>query len=548
MNTPKIVLTLALACLTTPTFSKTLGHKKETILVKFKAHLTEEKIAKKLEKIKAKVDKKIDGPNVHILKLPPGLSEKLAADTMNADSEVEFAELDQLTNLDATTPTDTNFNSQWGLQKIQAPEAWDLTSGSSSITIAILDTGVEPTHPDLKASLVPGYNTVSNNTDTIPIHPHGTRVAGVAAAIGNNGIGVAGVCWNCKIMPMKISNASDGSAYWSDIAEAITWATNNGARVANASYACWNSSTVLSSAAYMKSKGGVFVASAGNDSTTYSSPAYPKDLLVVSASDTSDNLYSWSSRGIILTNSAPGNVYTTNVGGGYTSASGTSFSAPMTAGVVALVLSKNPTLTGDQAMTIIKNGSDDLGLVGYDSNHGYGRLNALRAVELAGQPQPTNGACGSANGQTFSSIPTANLCSVGTASAVTLVTNQYKWSCSGISGGLTAYCLANYQAPDTIAPSAPSNLQASVSLIKSGNGKKATTVSAVNLSWGAASDNVGVKSYIVLRNGTQIASIASLTYQDKTVVSGATYSYAIIAVDAAGNKSIASNSVSVTAR
>lgn len=548
MKTSKLTLAITLACLSAPTYSKALGHKKETILVKFKSHVTEDKIAKKLEKLKAKIEKKIAGPNVHIVKLPPGLSEKLAAEAMKADSEVEFAELDQLAKLEATTPTDTSFNNQWGLQKIQAPEAWDLTTGSSSITIAILDTGVEATHPDLKANLVPGYNTVSNNTDTAPIHSHGTLVAGVAAAVGNNGIGVSGVCWNCKIMPLKVSNASDGVAYWSDIAEAITWASNNGARVANASYGCWNSSSVLSSAAYMKSKGGVFVASAGNDSTTYNTPAYPKDLLVVSASTSSDTLYSWSSRGIILTNSAPGNVYTTTLNGGYTGANGTSFAAPMTAGVVALILAKNPTLTADQAMNIIKTGSDDLGLAGYDSEHGYGRLNALRAVELAGQPQPTNGACGSANGQTFTTKPTANLCSSGQASTVTLATNQYKWSCSGLSGGLTAYCLANYQAPDTVAPSAPSSLQAIASLTTTGRGKKATTVSTVNLSWNASTDNVGVKSYLVYKNGAQIASISTLSYQDKSLVGGSTYNYSVIAVDAAGNKSLASNSVSVIAK
>lgn len=548
MKTTKVAMALTLACLSVPTFSKALGHRKETILVKFKSTVSEDKISKKLEKLKAKIEKKIDGSNVHIVKLPPGLSEKLAAETMKGDLEVEFAEVDQLVPLDATTPTDTSFNSQWGLQKIQAPEAWDITSGSSSIIIAILDTGVEPTHPDLQANLVPGFNTASNSTNTVPITPHGTRVAGVAAAIGNNGIGVSGVCWNCKIMPMRVTDKTDGVAYWSDIAEAITWAANNGARVANASYGCWNSSTVLSSAAYMKSKGGVFVASAGNDSTNYSSPAYPKDLLVVSGSEPSDSLYSWSSRGIILTNSAPGNVYTTNTGGGYTSASGTSFAAPMTAGVVALVLSRNPSLTADQAMNAVKSGADDLGIVGYDSDHGYGRLNALRAVELAGQPQPTNGACGSANGKTFSSTPTANLCSSGSASTVTLVSNQYKWSCAGLSGGLTAYCLANYQAPDTIAPSSPSNLQASATLTTTGKGKKSTSVPTINLTWGAASDNVGVTSYLVLRNGSQIASISSLSYQDRSVVSGSTYSYSIIAVDAAGNKSVASNGVSVVAR
>src|SRR5439155_6843873 len=184
--------------------------------------------------------------------------------------------------------------SEWHLTTINAPTAWDTATGSG-ITIAILDTGVDGTHPDLAAHMVSGWNFYDNNSDTSDVYGHGTLVAGTAAAVVNNGVGVAGVAGNASIMPVRISDPT-GYAYWSTVASGLTWAADHGARVANISYSVAGSSTVISAANYFRSKGGVVAVSAGNtgalDSTSPTS-----SMLVVSATDSSNGVASFSTYG-----------------------------------------------------------------------------------------------------------------------------------------------------------------------------------------------------------------------------------------------------------
>jgi thermitase len=306
---------------------------------------------------------------------------------LQRNPNIEFAEPDVILEPGAS-PNDPYFDSQWHLAKIQAPLAWDVTQGSSGVIIAILDTGVDGTHPDLAAKLVPGWNTYDNNSNSSDVFGHGTAVAGTAAALSDNGQGVAGVAWNSPIMPVRISDAS-GYGYYSTIASGLNWAANHGAKVANISYAVTGSSSVRSAAQYFQSKGGIVVASAGNDALFDSAPDNPY-IITVSATSSSDSLPSWSNTGNSIDVSAPGlSIYTTARGGGYVRKSGTSFSAPITAGVAALVLAAQPNLSSAQVTQILKDSSDDIGTAGFDSNFGYGRVNAWKAVAMAGNTVAT---------------------------------------------------------------------------------------------------------------------------------------------------------------
>ena len=282
-------------------------------------------------------------------------------------------------------PNDDKYDSQWHLPKIQAPSGWDLSLGSSSVPIAIIDSGVDPDHPELSGKLMQGKNILDGSTDTHDVLGHGTAVAGSAAAISDNDQGVAGVAWNNPIMPLVVLS-SDNWAYYSDIASAITYAADNGAKVMNISIAGSSSSWTLQNAVdYAWGKGAVIIAAAANEST--STPYYPAacdNVVAVAATDSNDNLASFSNYGDWIDLSAPGtSIVTTNNGGGYGSWYGTSFSSPITAGVAALMFSENPGLTNTDLVSLLNSSTDDLGASGFDSTYGHGRVNAYQAVLAA---------------------------------------------------------------------------------------------------------------------------------------------------------------------
>jgi thermitase len=357
------------------------------VLVKFRDQVLPAHAANIIAALGARDADEIPNIGVHIVDLPYQASEKAFVERFQGQAEVEFAELDFVAAPDGITPNDPSYTSEWHLTKIAGPTAWSSTTGSSNVTIAILDTGCDPTHPDLASKYVPGWNTYDNNSDTHDVYGHGTAVAGTAAAASNNGTGVASVAWGCEIMPMRISD-TNGYGYGSTISKALTWAADHGARVANISYRMDFSSSVTTAAQYFMSKGGVVTMSAGNESTVSTAVDNPY-ILVVSASDSSDNLASWSNTGTNLDLAAPGvNIYTTMNGGGYGGWSGTSFSAPIVAGVAGLVLSANSALSAQQVQDILKQSADDLGTSGWDSKYGWGRVNAARAVSLATGSNP----------------------------------------------------------------------------------------------------------------------------------------------------------------
>jgi len=325
---------------------------------------------------------KIPNIGVDVIDLPEGAAEEQIVDLFNGMLEVEFAELDQIVKPAQMTPNDPMYSDEWQLARIDAPTAWNTVTGSSSVTIAILDTGVDGTHEDLAAKMVPGWNFYNNNSNTTDVYGHGTKVAGTAAASSNNSLGVASVAWDCRIMPIRISDTA-GNATYSAMASGLNWAADHGARVANISYIASTSSTVRTAAQYFQSKGGVVVSSAGNNSTFDSSADNPY-ILTVSATDQTDALSYFSNTGNNIDIAAPEGADTTQMGGGYTYAGGTSISAPIVAGVAALVISANPALSGSQVQDILKQNADDLGPSGWDPSYGSGRVNASRAVRAAG--------------------------------------------------------------------------------------------------------------------------------------------------------------------
>ena len=344
------------------------------------------KLRSVLAKHKLKTTGKLVNGRVIRAKAGTGIQfeEDLAAELL-ATGAVDFAEPNYAIKATGTA-NDPGFGNQWFLPNISAPTAWDTTTGSSNVIVAILDSGCDPTHTDLTPNYIAGWNFYDNNSDTSDVQGHGTAVAGCVGAAGNNGNGIASVSWSSKLMPVRIAynNAGEAWAYYSTIAQGMQWAIDHGAKIQNCSYVgVCGSSTILSSAQYVHDHGGLFVVSAGNDNVD---PGFAANanVIVVAGTDENNNKASFSDFGAFITVTAPANnIYTTTNGGGYGWWYGTSFASPITAGVLALEWAANPGLKNDDLRSILIQTCDDLGTAGYDTTFGYGKVNAANAVARA---------------------------------------------------------------------------------------------------------------------------------------------------------------------
>ncbi len=241
------------------------------------------------------------------------------------------------------TPNDPEYPGQAAaLEQVRAPEAWDYVQGKSTATIAIIDTGVDGTHSDLSSKVLAGKNTITDASLSAGAdsddNGHGTNVAGVAAAAGNNGVGVAGVDWRAQVVPIKAFDSS-GSATTSDVIEAISYAVDAGAHVISMSFGRSTESAALTAAIDSAwSRGLVLVSASGNDATSsVSFPAANEHVIAVGSVASSDTRSSFSNYGGGLDLMAPGeSIYTTKDGGGYKTISGTSLATPFVAGAVTV--------------------------------------------------------------------------------------------------------------------------------------------------------------------------------------------------------------------
>lgn len=357
-----------------------LGNLSGGLLIKFKPGVSEEYKENLLASWGLEIKDEI--PQIQVLKVSASQeSLQCIKSGLLSNPLIDFVEED-FKIPPTIIPNDQYYSSQWHLEKISAPQAWDISKGDSNVIIAVLDSGVDPNHPDLSSKLLQGYNFYDNNYNTTDVYGHGTKVAGVAAALTNNAIGVSSIGWQCSIMPLRVTD-TNGYAYSSLLTKALVYAADRGAKVAVISFAIYGGSMISDAAKYFMDKGGLVVAAGGNDNTNHTDSNNPY-IISVSATTSSDSRASFSSYGPYIDLSAPGSsIYTTIRGGSYGSVSGTSFSAPLTAGLAALIFSANPSLTPTQVEQIMESTALDLGDPGYDVYYGYGRIDALGALTQA---------------------------------------------------------------------------------------------------------------------------------------------------------------------
>ncbi len=300
------------------------------------------------------------------------------------DKNIEYAEEDHVAK-SLEVPNDPYFPKQWGLSMIQAPSAWNATHGSGSVDIAIVDTGVDGDHPDLSSKIISSADcTISANcieVSSVDDNGHGTHVAGIAGALTNNGIGIAGTGYNTNLVSVKVLDSS-GSGYYSWVANGIIWAADHGAKVINLSLGGTSPSTTLLNAInYAWNKGAVIVAAAGNSNSSQRLyPAYYSNSIATAATDTNDKKASFSSFGSWVDVAAPGvSIFSTYNNGDYATLSGTSMATPFISGVSGLIFGQHPDWTNSQVRNKIQSTSDPVS--GTGTYWTYGRINACAAVD-----------------------------------------------------------------------------------------------------------------------------------------------------------------------
>ena len=403
------------------------------LLIGFKADVSAGEQQALLKKIGASEKRKFKKINGALAKLRPELVDA-ALEQLRNDKRVRYAEPNFVFQTDAAT-NDPFYDRLWGLENtgqsvagypgspdadIDAPEAWSITGGSTAVTVAVIDTGVDHAHPDLSAAIWinPGENCSGcrtdgrdnegngyvddwrgwdfANADNDPAddNGHGTHVAGTIGAVGDNGIGVTGVARSVRLMPLKFLTAA-GSGTAADAISAILYASQQGADVLNNSWGGEEYSQALADAvAVTDSRGQLFVAAAGNDSSDNdSAPTYPSsfeypNVISVAATDNSDELAWFSNAGRSSVDlAAPGQeIYSTWPGGGYVSLSGTSMAAPHVSGAAALAKGAFPSATGLGLKALLLDTADPKTSLS-DLTASGGRLNAAGAVGCADAPK-----------------------------------------------------------------------------------------------------------------------------------------------------------------
>lgn len=487
---------------------------------------------------------------------------------LRADPNVEYAEPNYIRRAKAV-PNDEYYRFQWHYPLINLPAAWDITTGSNTVTVAVIDTGVLHGHPDLQGKLLPGYDFISNaasardgnGPDNNPEDEgdaetpgggssfHGTHVAGTVSAASNDGIGVAGVAWNARIMPLRVLGVGGGTSF--DITQAVLYAAGlanssgtlpaQRADIINLSLGGGGSSQAEQNIYNQaRAAGVIIVAAAGNEATaTPSYPASYNGVVSVSAVSINRTLASYSNFGASIDIAAPGGDAGDANGDGYvdrvlsTSAddtsgqveynyqfhNGTSMAAPHVAGVFALMKSVNPALTPDEIDTLLAAGrlTVDIGAAGRDNSFGHGLVDALKAVQAAqsggGGTAPavlvsSASAFNFAPGNSSDTFTAAN--GGGGTLAVTSVELTPAGSWLSVTPPAAASGLGTYTVNVNRTGLAPGAYSGSIALVSAANTVTIPVVMQVSAGGTTVSSDLG-QQYILLVNADTLATVYQVT-------------------------------------
>lgn len=361
------------------------SHKDGEVVIRIKPGFTAQNAA---EVINAGVKKTftIGEMKYAVLTLVAGTTVQDALNKLEGNKAIDYVEPNFIYKA-SIVPNDPEYSTrQYCHQRMDSEQAWNTTTGSSSVVIAIVDTGVNGLHPEFTGRMTSGYDEVNNiplsGNENSDDYGHGTHVAGIAAATGNNGVGVAGVDWNCRIMPIKVLDSS-GSGSNDTISQGIEFAANNGANVINMSLGGKGLSKSIEDAINLANKNGVaVVASMGNSGTTsVEYPAASQGVIGVGSSNAMDEVSFYSTKGYYISVCAPGEeIISTSMEGSYVTFSGTSMASPQVAGAVSLLLAANPGWTTNQIRSQLEGTADNIMGTGYNSSSGYGRINLANAL------------------------------------------------------------------------------------------------------------------------------------------------------------------------
>lgn len=393
MKTRLIIIGLVAACAVGASAAITGEHAPGQLVIKFKPGMGVAKQAAN-QAMGARILNENRAIGTTTIRLPTGTDTERAMNYYRSLTSVEYAEPNYIYRA-LVVPNDPNFNTrQWAPQRIQMPAAWDIHRGDPGTVIAIIDTGVQADHPDLIGKVLPGRDFVDNDNDANDLNGHGTHCAGNAAAMTNNGVGIAGIAWDCSILPVRVLGAGGGGTL-DGIVNGITWSADNGAHILSLSLGGPSpAQALLDACRYAYQRNCTLFAAAGNNNSSqrFYPAGFDEYVIAVGSTNRDDGKSSFSNFGADWVDiAAPGGagegadpqkeIYATWIGSGYAATFGTSMACPVAAGVGALVRSVlGPTATNVQVRNIIESTCDPVG-----NWVSRGRVNGRRALEAASQ-------------------------------------------------------------------------------------------------------------------------------------------------------------------
>ncbi|MGE0825215.1 MAG: S8 family serine peptidase [Candidatus Binatia bacterium] len=359
---------------------------KREVLVRFDPQMSADQIKEKIARLNSEVISQTGSFGLYHLLIPESESVTDFIQKHENDPNLRLLEPNPIVTVEPVTPVanDPLFPVQWGLERIEAPQAWAHLSGTAGVTVAIIDSGIDSNHPDLRGKVIPGWNAIDQNDDTRDQHGHGTALAGIIAANMNDAIGMAGVCPHCPLLPVKVLDEA-GEGTYAQVIAGILWAAERKPQVINFSLGSYGYSRFLADAVEQAyNAGAVLVAAAGNEATAAALyPAALPHVISVSGTDSADHFWTGSNYGARIDMAAPAlNILSLDAGSGYLLATGTSFSAAHVSGVAALLRTQHAKLTNAQVAQVLFETADDLGEKGKDTLYGYGRINAGHALRV----------------------------------------------------------------------------------------------------------------------------------------------------------------------